>query len=189
MSFEEDIRNTLNVLRNGGIILYPTDTIWGLGCDATNEQAVKKIFSIKRRSESKSLILLAISEAMVERYVKVIPPMASEIISVSENPVTIVYPGCKNLAPSVIAEDGTAGIRITHDRFCSELITRFRKPVVSTSANISGEEPPQNYSEIQPEIIKAADYVVLHRRDDRRKYKASPVIRIEINGEIKIIRK
>lgn len=188
MSFEEDIRNCLKVLREGGVILYPTDTIWGLGCDATNPIAVERIFSIKERQESKSLIVLVDSEAMLERYVREIPPVASEITRLSETPITIIYPSCRNLAAGIPAEDGSAGIRITRDRLCSELTGRLRKPLVSTSANISGTPPPSHFGEVARSIMESADYVVSYRRDDRQRRKASPVIKVELNGEIKILR-
>lgn len=189
MKFDEDIRNCLKVLKEGGIILYPTDTIWGLGCDATNIKAVERIFEIKARKESKSLLVLVNCEAMLERYVREIPSMASEIVRLSDKPLTIIYPSCKNLAAGITAEDGSAGIRITADSFCSLLIERFRKPVVSTSANISGEPSPSHFDEISDGIKSSVDYVVFHRREDRQKHIASPVIKVEINGEIKIIRK
>jgi L-threonylcarbamoyladenylate synthase len=189
MDFNEDLNKSVKVLREGGVILYPTDTIWGLGCDATNQQAVERIFRIKDRHESKSLIVLVNGQPMLERYVREIPAAAAQIIEVADTPITIVYPGCKNLAPSVIAEDGSAGIRITDDDFCSELITRFRKPVVSTSANKSGDAAPACFDDISEEIISSVDYVVGYRKEDRQKRKASPVIKIELNGEIKIIRK
>jgi L-threonylcarbamoyladenylate synthase len=189
MSFDEDLRNCVRVLREGGVILYPTDTIWGLGCDATNQAAVEKIYRIKERHESKSLIVLVNSDTMLERYVREIPSAAAQIIEVSDSPVTIIYPACRNLAPAVTAEDGSAGIRITNDDFCSELITRFRKPIVSTSANKSGVISPSFFDEISEEIISSADYVVRYRQEDRQKRSASPVIKVEINGVIKIIRK
>ena len=169
MTPEEDLRNSFSALREGKVILYPTDTIWGLGCDATNTGAVSRIFEIKRRSDSKSLILLVNSEAMLERYVKEIPEAASQILSVTDDPITIIYPAGKNLASGITAEDGSVGIRITSDPFCSELISRLRRPLVSTSANISGEPAPSHFSDISAEIISAADYIVWHRREDRRK--------------------
>ncbi len=188
MDFREDINNAVKVLREGGVILYPTDTIWGLGCDATNGEAVKRIFEIKRRSDSKSLIVLVNGITMLERYVSSIPPAASAITDVTEKPVTIIYPGGKNLAPGVCGEDGSVGMRITSDSFCSELITRFRKPVVSTSANFSDAESPGNFSGIDAGIIGSVSYVVRHRQDDNTKYKPSPVIKVNSDGTIKIIR-
>jgi L-threonylcarbamoyladenylate synthase len=189
MIFEEDIKESLTVLKNGGIILYPTDTIWGLGCDATNSAAVEKIFRIKSRSENKSLLILVNNEQMVDRYVMEIPEIIYELTSVTDTPLTIIYPGGKNLAPGVCADDGSVGIRICHDDFCNELISRFRKPIVSTSANFSGKPSPRNFSEIDKSVIDLADYVVEYRQDDRQKQSASPVIKIEQNGTFKIIRK
>lgn len=189
MIFEEDIRNSLNILKEGGIILYPTDTIWGLGCDATNNEAVNKIFRIKSRNDSKSLIILVNSVAMLERYIMEIPEIALELIDVSETPLTIIYPKAKNLAPAILAEDGSVGIRVCSDRFCNELLGRFRKPIVSTSANISGDPSPSYFTKISDRIIQAVDYAVEYKREDRQKHLPSPVIKIEQNGVIKIIRK
>jgi L-threonylcarbamoyladenylate synthase len=189
MIFEEDIIKSLTVLKNGGIILYPTDTIWGLGCDATNSAAVEKIFRIKSRSENKSLLILVNSEQMVGRYVREVPEIAYELTSVTDTPLTIIYPEGKNLAPGVCADDGSVGIRICHDDFCNELISRFRKPVVSTSANFSGKPSPGNFSEIDKSVIEMVDFVVEYRQDDRQKQSASPVIKIELNGTFRIIRK
>jgi L-threonylcarbamoyladenylate synthase len=187
-AYENDIRECLTVLKNGGVILYPTDTIWGLGCDATNRAAVEKIFNIKSRDESKSLLILVDDEAMIDRYVKEIPAIAFELTEVSDKPMTIIYPSGKNLAPGVCSEDGSIGIRICHDEFCNELINRFRKPIVSTSANISGKPSPSVYNEIEKAVIEAADYAVMYRRDDRRSNSASSVIKIDLNGTIKILR-
>jgi L-threonylcarbamoyladenylate synthase len=189
MLFDEDIKEALTTLRNGGVILYPTDTIWGLGCDPTNQAAVEKIFRIKSREEGKSLLILVDGEAMLERYVSEVPEVAWEITGVSDNPITIIYPGGKNLAEGVCSEDGSVGIRICRDEFCSELIKRFRKPVVSTSANFSGQSSPENFGAIDKQLIEAADYVVKYRQDDRRKYSSSPVIKLGSDGTIKIIRK
>ena len=187
--YHEDIKQALATLKNGGVILYPTDTIWGLGCDATNRAAVDKIFTIKARETGKSLLILADGEAMIERYVKEVPEIAWELAGVSEEPLTIIYPGGKNLAEGVCSEDGSVGIRICRDEFCSQLIARFRKPIVSTSANLSGKPSPGNFGEIGSEVIAAADYVVKYRQDDRRRFSSSPVIRLEPDGTIKIIRK
>lgn len=189
MIFEEDIKESLITLRNGGIILYPTDTVWGLGCDATNPIAVEKIFKIKSREEGKSLLVLVNSEQMVDRYVAIVPEIAYELMSVSDSPLTIIYPGGKNLAPGVCADDGSVGIRICLDDFCTELINRFRKPIISTSANTSGKPTPGNFSEIEESLIEKADYVVNYRQNDRQKHTASAVIKVGSNGTIKIIRK
>jgi len=189
MLFNEDIKNTLNTLKNGGIIIYPTDTIWGLGCDATNASAIERIYRIKLRDGSKNLIILVDSVAMLERYVREVPSIAYDLIDVSDTPLTIIYPEGKNLAPGVCSEDGSIGIRICRDDFCSELITRFRRPLVSTSANRSGEPFPAVFSEIDQELLKEADYVVKYRQEDRRKTSPSPVIKIDKKGVIEIIRK
>jgi L-threonylcarbamoyladenylate synthase len=189
MSFEEDINESLTTLRNGGIILYPTDTIWGLGCDPTNSAAVEKIFRIKSREPGKSLLILVDGEAMLERYVSEVPEIAWELTGVSDDPLTVIYPSGKNLAPGVCSEDGSIGIRICRDEFCRELIKRFRKPLISTSANFSGKPSPENFTEIDKTLIEAADYVVRYRQDDRRKYSSSPVIKLGPDGTINIIRK
>jgi len=188
MNFEDDIKNSMITLKNGGIILYPTDTLWGLGCDATSHSAVEKIFKIKSRAENKNLIILVNGETMLERYVKEIPEIVYEITGASDSPITIIYPEGKNLAPGVCSEDGSVAVRICSDAFCNELITRYRKPIISTSANISGKPSPESYSEIDEEIINSADYVVKYRQDDQRKYSPSPVIKIDRNGVFKILR-
>jgi len=188
-NFTEDLRQALNVLIKGGIILYPTDTIWGLGCDATNQDAVEKIFKIKKRRESKSLIILVNGFTMLERYIRHLPEIAGELLEVSEKPLTIIFPEGKNLAPGVCSDDGSVGIRICNDDFCNKLITRFRKPVISTSANISESPSPSYFSEIDDEIIKSADYVVKYRQTDTNKNTPSSIIKVEDNGVIKIIRK
>jgi L-threonylcarbamoyladenylate synthase len=188
MNFENDLRNSLKVLREGGVILYPTDTLWGLGCDATNGSAIEKIFRIKSRNEKKGLIALVDGVAMLERYVRDVPYIAYELTGVSDSPLTIIYPEGKNLAPGVCSEDGSAGIRICRDEFCTELIRRFRKPVISTSANISGKPSPACFSEISEEMIGLADYIVKYRQDDRRKFFPSPVIKLDRTGTINIIR-
>jgi len=189
MIFIEDINNSLIALRKGGIILYPTDTIWGIGCDATNSLAVEKIFKLKSRSENKSLLVLVNGIYMLERYVAEIPEIAYELIEVSDTPLTIIYPAGKNLAPGVCSVDGSVGIRICHEEFCNELIARFRKPIISTSANLSGNPPPENFAAIEQSIIDNIDFVVKYRQDDLQKQSASPIIKVEINGTFKIIRK
>jgi len=189
MVFDEDIKDALSTLKNGGVILYPTDTIWGIGCDATNASAVENIFRIKSRNENRSLIVLVDSEQMLERYVRNIPEIAFELTAVTDTPFTIIYPGGKNLSPGICSEDGAVAIRICHDQFCSELIRRFRKPIVSTSANLSGKPAPGNFTEIGRSIIDYVDYVVKYRQDDFQKFPASPIIKLEDNGTIKIIRK
>jgi L-threonylcarbamoyladenylate synthase len=188
MVSDHEVNNTIKILIEGGVILYPTDTIWGIGCDATNDEAVKKIFRIKAREDSKSLIILVDSDTMLARYVKEIPAIAFELIDVSDKPLTIIYPGAKNISPFIPAEDGSVGIRICNEPFCNELIRRFRKPIVSTSANLSGIASPTCFEDIDEKIIQAVDYVVDYRREDRQKKNPSSVIKIEASGVIKIIR-
>lgn len=185
---KEDLKNALQVLRNGGVILYPTDTVWGLGCDATNTDAVKKIFEIKRREDSKSMLVLMENPNMLRAYITEVPEIAWELIEVSDKPLTIIYPGAKNLAPNLIAEDGTIGIRITAETFTEHLIQQFRRPIVSTSANLSGKPTPQNFNQIEEEILTVVDYVVQYRQDDISKSKPSSIIKLGLGGQIQIIR-
>ena len=185
---KEDIVKSLQVLRDGGIILYPTDTIWGLGCDATNAEAVARICRIKKREDSKSMLVLVDDEKRLYRYVSTVPDMAIDITRIADKPVTIIYPGVDGLASNLIAEDGSTGIRITTDPFCRQLIRHLGRPVVSTSANISGENPPSIFREISDEIKSAVDYIVTHRQNETRKGMPSPVIKIGLNNEIQILR-
>ena len=184
----DDLKKAVEVLQNGGIILYPTDTIWGIGCDATNEAAVQKIFQIKKREDSKSMLVLMENANLLERYVEEIPEVAFDLIELSEKPVTIIYDGAKNLAKNLIASDGSIGIRITSEDFTRQLIQRFKKPIVSTSANVSGETSPANFSEISDKIKQAVDYIVQYRQDDLSKAAASSIIKLGRGGEVKIIR-
>lgn len=186
--YGDDIRNALKTLRAGGVILYPTDTVWGLGCDATNSEAVKKIYTIKQRAGNKSLIILVNSPGMLERYVDDPPEVALQIAELTESPVTIVYDRGRSLAEGVVSADGSVGVRICADRFCDELITALRKPLVSTSANISGSDAPAIFDEISEELKASVDYVCLWRQDDRSRAKASSVIRVSGNGVVKILR-
>lgn len=187
---ENDLKKCIEVLKAGGIILYPTDTIWGLGCDATNEQAVSKIFEIKKRDDSKSLITLVDSSSMLCRYVKDIPDAANQILDVAVEPLTIIYPHGINLAKNVIAQDNSVAIRICNDDFCKKLIYTFKKPIVSTSANISNDKTPRYFYEITKNIISKADYVVKYRQDEKHTVaKPSGIIKVGMDGEIEIIRK
>ena len=186
--FIEDIKNALKVLRAGGVILYPTDTIWGLGCDATNAVAVRKIYEIKQRADSKSLIVLVNSANMLTWYVDNPPEVGLQVAELSESPLTIVYDRGKNLAEGVAQADGTVGVRICDDPFCDELITALRKPLVSTSANISGNVAPAIFDEISEEMKASVDYICLWKQDDRNRTKASSVIRVSGNGVVKILR-
>jgi len=187
--FREDINKCLEILKNGGVILYPTDTIWGLGCDATNEKAVRKVFEIKKRSDSKSMLVLMENINLLERYVNKVPDVAYDLIEVTDKPLTIIYSGAKNLASGIIAEDGSVGIRFTSESFTSILIQRFRKPIVSTSANISGKKSPVNFEDIDEDIINAVDYTVKYRQSDKTQASPSSIIKLGEAGEIKIIRK
>jgi len=186
--YRDDIKNALKVLRDGGVILYPTDTIWGLGCDATRAEAVRRIYDIKKRADSKSLIVLVNSVTMLSRYVDNPPDIAFELVEMAEKPLTVVYDRGRGLAEGVTSVDGSVGVRICSDPFCDELLNAFRKPLVSTSANISGSEAPAVFDEISEEIKAAVDYVCLWRQDDRSRAAASSVIKISANGVIKILR-
>ena len=187
--FSQDISQALDVLRSGGVILYPTDTIWGIGCDATNIHAVKRVYEIKQRKDVKSMLVLMENSNLLNSYVSEVPEIAWNLIEVSDKPLTIIYPGAKNLAANLISPDGSIGIRLTSELFTQQLIQRFRKPVVSTSANISGQKTPQNFYEISKEIKDAVDYVVQYRRDDHTLSNPSSIIKLGIGGEIEIIRK
>ena len=184
----EDIKKACEVLQAGGLILYPTDTIWGLGCDATNPEAVEKIFKIKQRSDSKSLITLVADLDMVGRYVKEIPEIAIQLVEVNDKPMTIIYPGAMGLAKNVIAEDGSAGIRIPDNEFCNQLIYKFRKAIVSTSANISGTPSPMKFEDIPQEIKDAVDLVVAPEFEGNCTRSASQIIKVGLGSEIEIIR-
>ena len=185
---EEILKEAVRVLKEGGVILYPTDTIWGIGCDATNEAAVERVYKIKQRSESKSLVLLACDLDMVARYIREIPPMAIDLVEVNDAPMTIVYPGAEHLAPNVIAEDGSVGIRIPMNEFCRQMAFKLRHPIVSTSANISGEPSPKKFKDIPEEITSAVDYTVDARLEAGSTGEASQIIKIGLDGEVEIIR-
>jgi len=182
------IQEALSVLKAGGLLLYPTDTVWGIGCDATNEKAVEKIYALKQRADSKSLIILADSITMVERYVKKVPDTAYMLVEVSDKPLTIIYPEAVDLAPNVVAEDGSIAIRVINHAFCNELLRKFKKPLVSTSANISGEKTPFNFAAISDIIKQGVDYVVPSDLEQGSTNKPSSIIKLGINNEVQIIR-
>jgi len=184
----DDIKAAIAVLQKGGIILYPTDTIWGLGCDASNEDAVQRIYTIKNRADSKSMLVLMENAALIERYVDELPDVAYDLIELTDKPLTIIFDGAKNLAKNLIAEDGSIGIRITKEAFSSELIRRFKRPIVSTSANISGKPSPARFSDIDQGIIDSVDFVVKFRQDEIQKAVPSSIMKLGRGGEIKIIR-
>ena len=184
---KQDIDNALKVLKEGGIILYPTDTIWGIGCDATNPDAVAKIYKLKQRSDSKSMLSLVCSDRMLQQFVKEVPETAWQLIDVAVNPLTIIYDSPTGIASNLVADDGSAGFRITDERFSRELIARFKKPIVSTSANISGRKSPSTFSEISKEIIENVDYVVGYGQQSVAS-RPSNIIKVSNSGVIKVIR-
>ena len=189
MTQEEDIRNAVETLRKGGVILYPTDTVWGMGCDATNAEAVKRVYEIKRRDDSKALICLVDSEARLQRYVRDVPEVAWDLMEAATTPVTVILDGAVNLAPNLIADDGTIGVRITREPFSKQLCYRFQKALVSTSANISGMPAAQNYKDIAPELLEAVDYVCFSRRQEHKPHKPSSIIKLTRDGVVTVIRK
>lgn len=188
-TIEQQARQAADAVLRGGVIVYPTDTIWGIGCDATNPQAVERVFALKKRAESKSLIVLVGSEDGLLRTVRHVPDPAWDILRYSQRPVTIIYDHPVGVASNVLAEDGSLGIRVTSDPFCRRLIELIRRPLVSTSANISGEPSPQCFDEISPEILARADYTVDYRRNDHRKAQASSVIKLTDDCRVTILRK
>ena len=188
MTQAEDIRQAVEVLRRGGVVLYPTDTIWGIGCDATNEAAVRRVYEIKQRDDSKALICLVDSDARLQRYVRNVPEVAWQLIDCIDKPTTLILDGAVNLAPNLIAEDGSIGIRITQEPFSKELCYRFQKAIVSTSANISGCQAAQNYRDIDPRIIEQVDYVCWSRRQEHKPHQPSSIIKLQADGVVKIIR-
>ncbi len=175
-------------MRGGGVILYPTDTIWGIGCDATNEDAVRRVYEIKQRQDSKAMLVLVDSSVKVDFYVQDVPEVAWDLIDLADKPLTIIYSGARNLAANLLAEDGSVGIRVTNEDFSKRLCQQFRKAVVSTSANISGQPSPRNFSEISEEVKSAVDYIVGYRQEEMSNPKPSSIIKLDKGGVIKIIR-
>lgn len=186
--FREDIKRACEVMQKGGIILYPTDTIWGIGCDATNEEAVKRVYEIKKRADSKAMLVLVDSPVKVDFYVKEVPAVAWDLIDFTTKPLTIIYDGARNLAPNLLAEDGSVGIRVTAEEFSKQLCFRFRKAIVSTSANVSGQPSPGCFAEVSDEIKQAVDYIVQYRQEETARPKPSSIIKLGKGGEVKIIR-
>ncbi len=185
---KEDLAKAARVISEGGIILYPTDTIWGIGCDATNKEAVKRIYDIKQREDTKSMLVLMYPDVMLQTYLKLVPEIAWDLLDVATNPLTIIYPGARNLADNLLAPDRSIGIRIPDEPFCTNLIGALRKPIVSTSANISGHPPPANFGEIDPILFEKVDYVVQWRQEDLSKSKPSSILKVGTEGQIEIIR-
>lgn len=184
----EEIQQALTILRAGGLILYPTDTVWGIGCDASNPEAIKKVYELKNRADSKALITLVASEVMLERTVVNMPDIAWDLIDASEKPLTIIYQKVKGIADNAIAEDGSCAIRLPKDQFCQQLVQRLGKPLISTSANTSGSPTPQSFQDIESSILSGVDYVVNLRQQEKSKNTPSSIILLKNNGEIKIIR-
>lgn len=184
----DDIKNAFDVLVAGGLILYPTDTVWGIGCDATNEDAVRKVYELKKRTDSKALIVMIDNAVKLDYYIDGVPEIAWDLIEVTDKPLTIIYDNARNVASNLLAEDGSLAIRVSKEKFSQELCKRFRKALVSTSANISGTPTPTNFDEISAEIKNGVDYIVKYRQDDTTKAKSSSIIKLGKGGEIKIIR-
>lgn len=184
----EDIKKACQVMKEGGVILYPTDTVWGIGCDATNEDAVRRVYEIKHRQDSKAMLVLVDSSVKVDFYVRDVPDVAWDLIDLADKPLTVIYSGARNLAANLLAEDGSVGIRVTGEEFSKRLCQQFRKAVVSTSANISGQPSPRNFGEISEEIKSAVDYIVGYRQEETSNPKPSSIIKLGKGGVIKIIR-
>ncbi len=185
----EDIQQAVQTMRSGGLILYPTDTIWGIGCDATNADAVRRIYELKQRDDSKALICLVDSPNRMQQYSRSIPDVAWDLIDYAQNPLTLIVDGALNLAPNLVAQDGSIAIRVTRERISHDLCYRFQRAVVSTSANLSGQPAPRNFMEISPEIIQGVDYVMKARQNDVTKGKPSQIVKISKDGQITFIRK
>jgi len=185
----DEVNKAFEVLKAGGIILYPTDTIWGIGCDATNSEAVEKVFKIKGRPEAKSLIVLLDTDAKLQSYVSEVPEIAYDLIAYAEKPLTIIYSGAKNIAANAIAQDGSIGIRIVKHTFCEQLLQHFRKPIISTSANLSGKPSAATFEEIEDIIKQSVDYIVDWEQEDKEEKKASTIMKLESGGLFTFIRK
>lgn len=185
---QDEVKKAVEVMRRGGVILYPTDTVWGIGCDATNPEAVQRVYDIKRRDDSKALICLVDSDVRLQRYVRNVPDVAWDLIELATRPLTIIYDGASGLAPNLLADDGSVGIRVTREEFSHELCYRMQKPIVSTSANISGEPTAQTFDEISDEIKNAVDYVVRYNQRCKEKHQPSNIIRMKADGQFSLIR-
>lgn len=186
--YKEDLDKAIQCLRSGGIILYPTDTVWGIGCDATNSEAVAKIFALKERADAKSMLVLVDSIPALERIIPEVPDVAYDMIDLAIRPITIIYDDAKGVAPALIAEDGSLGVRVTKERFSQDICRILRRPIVSTSANISGEPTPAIFSAISQAIVNGVDYVVNYRQLDNSKAQPSQIIKLGRGGEVKVIR-
>ena len=185
--FSLELQKTVEVLKNGGLILYPTDTVWGIGCDATNPEAVEKVYTLKQRTDSKSLICLVANDAMLERHIKNVSDLAYDIIDLATKPTTLIFDNPKEVAKNLIAKDNTLAVRIASDKFCRYLINKFNKPIVSTSANVSGKPTPKNKNEISNVILKGVDYIV-NLQPEQNFGSPSSIIKLSNNGTVKVIR-
>ena len=188
MDINTEIHNAFEIIKNGGIILYPTDTVWGIGCDATNPEAVAKIYALKKRAETQSMIVLMNGDRMLHNVFKEIPEVAWQIMECADKPTTLILDNARNVAPNLISADKSLGIRVVNDPFCFKLLERMKKPLVSTSANISGQPTPKSFKEISPEIIKGVDYVV-NLQHDKIAGKPSTIIKLTNDSQVKVIRK
>lgn len=189
MNCDIDIRNAVECLKKGGVILYPTDTIWGIGCDATNEEAVHRVYEIKQREDSKALICLVDSADRMQRYFRRVPEVAWDMVDFATSPLTLILDGAVNVAPNLLAEDGSLGIRVTHEEFSRQLCYRFQKAIVSTSANVSGEPSPRTFYDIPETITSKVDYICSFRRGDKGGAQPSHIVKLGLDGQVKIIRK
>lgn len=187
-NIEQEVRNCVDIIKKGGIILYPTDTVWGIGCDATNAEAVDKVFRLKKREESKALICLVSNFKMLEQYVEEVPEIAYDLLKHAKNPTTVIYDKPIRIAENLVSDDDTLGIRVVRDTFCSDLIKKIKRPLVSTSANISGQPTPQSFDQISPQILKGVDYVVNLQRS-KKSPRPSAIIKLSNDGQVKVIRK
>ena len=188
-NYDKDIKMAVEVMRRGGVILYPTDTVWGIGCDATNPEAVARVYEIKQRSDAKALICLVDSEARLQRYVRNVPNVAWDLIEYATKPVTVILDGAVNLAPNLVADDGSVAIRVTREPFSQQLCFRVQKAIVSTSANISGQPAASNFCDIDPALIEAVDYVCTSRRQEKKPHTPSSIVRLRLDGQVEVIRK
>ncbi len=188
VDFEDDIKKCISALQQGGTILYPTDTVWGLGCDATNEAAVEKVFAIKQRPKEKSMIILLADARDILQYVAAPPPDIIAIVESFEQPTTVVYDNALGFPDNVVNKDGSIAIRVTKDPFCKALIKRYRRPIISTSANISGQPAPSNYKIVDADIVKNVDYIVGYRQDDEVVHPPSRIVRVDDDGGIEVLR-
>ena len=184
----QEVQNAVDVLKKGGIILYPTDTVWGIGCDATNAEAIDKIYKLKQRAESKSMLVLIDNFNRIGKYIREVPMLANDLVELAESPLTIIYPDAINLPENLIADDGSIGIRVCRHAFCQQLIYRLGRPIVSTSANISGSNSPKRLNEVSKEISEQVDFIVNQKFEGHPTLRPSSIIKLGVKGEVEVIR-